>query len=61
MKALPALGKAAEFVRARDLTCRFPGCNAPAEYCDVDHTVAHPAWCDAPVTISIVCAENTTC
>ncbi|WP_419538768.1 hypothetical protein [Mycolicibacterium fortuitum] len=25
-----------EFIRWRDLTCRFPGCDAPAERCDVD-------------------------
>ncbi|MGI9162608.1 MAG: HNH endonuclease signature motif containing protein [Mycobacterium sp.] len=29
----------ADFVRCRDLTCRFPGCDKPAEVCDVDHTV----------------------
>lgn len=27
------------WVRCRDLTCRFPGCEHPAEDCDVDHTV----------------------
>ncbi len=26
------------FVQWRDLTCRFPGCDAPAEVCDIDHT-----------------------
>ena len=26
-----------EFIRWRDLTCRFPGCDAPAERCDIDH------------------------
>ncbi|TQR87174.1 HNH endonuclease [Mycobacterium hodleri] len=31
----------ADFVRCRDLTCRFPGCNAPATRCDLDHTVPH--------------------
>ncbi|MFM8597776.1 MAG: DUF222 domain-containing protein [Mycobacterium sp.] len=30
----------AEFVRARDLTCRFPHCDVPAELCDLDHTTA---------------------
>jgi hypothetical protein len=29
----------ARFVRARDMTCRFPGCDHPAEYCDLDHTI----------------------
>ena len=28
-------------VCARDLTCRFTGCDRPAEYCDVDHTVPY--------------------
>lgn len=27
------------WVRCRDLMCRFPGCEHPAEECDVDHTV----------------------
>lgn len=29
----------ADFVRFRDLTCRFPGCDKPATECDLDHTV----------------------
>jgi hypothetical protein len=32
----------ADFVRCRDLTCRFPGCDQPAEVCDLDHTVPFP-------------------
>ena len=39
----------AEFIRWRDMTCRFPGCDAPAAVCDVDHTVALPARCDPSV------------
>ena len=31
----------AEFVRCRDLTCRWPGCDAPASACDLDHTLAY--------------------
>lgn len=31
-----------EFVRARDLTCRAPGCDRPAAVCDVDHTIPFP-------------------
>lgn len=30
-----------DFVRARDLTCRAPGCDRPATHCDVDHTIPH--------------------
>ncbi|MFA5709369.1 DUF222 domain-containing protein [Mycolicibacterium sp.] len=29
----------ATWVRARDQTCRFPGCHTPAERCDLDHTI----------------------
>ncbi len=29
----------AEFIRWRDLTCRWPGCDRPAEKSDIDHTV----------------------
>jgi len=31
----------AEFVRCRDLTCRFPGCDRPATTCDLDHTIPY--------------------
>ncbi|MDG4663920.1 HNH endonuclease signature motif containing protein [Mycobacterium sp. 236(2023)] len=34
--------KLAAFIRARDLFCRFPGCDVPAERCDIDHVVPHP-------------------
>jgi len=33
----------AEFIRLRDLTCRFPGCDVPADKCDIDHTVPYQA------------------
>ncbi len=33
----------ADFVRARDLTCRAPGCDRPATDCDLDHTVPYAA------------------
>jgi hypothetical protein len=31
-----------EFVRLRDLTCRFPNCDQPAQRCDVDHAIPWP-------------------
>ncbi len=31
----------ADFVRCRDLTCRWPGCDRPASDCDVDHTIPY--------------------
>ena len=41
---LAALDDAAlvDFVRCRDLTCRWPGCDKPAYGCDLDHTVPYP-------------------
>jgi hypothetical protein len=31
----------ADFVRCRDLTCRWPGCDQQAINCDVDHTIPY--------------------
>jgi Domain of unknown function (DUF222) len=33
----------ADFVRCRDLTCRWPGCDVPAAQCDIDHSIPHAA------------------
>ncbi|UXA07100.1 HNH endonuclease [Mycobacterium sp. SMC-2] len=33
----------ADFVRCRDLTCRWPGCDVPAIGCDIDHTIPYAA------------------
>jgi hypothetical protein len=33
----------ADFVRCRDLTCRFPGCRRAADLCDIDHTTPYDA------------------
>jgi Domain of unknown function (DUF222) len=33
----------ADFVRCRDLTCRWPGCDRPAADCDLDHTIPYAA------------------
>lgn len=32
----------ADFIRCRDVTCRFPGCDVPATEADIDHTVPYP-------------------
>jgi hypothetical protein len=45
--------KLADFVRCRDLTCRFPGCSEPADHTDIDHTIAWP--------IGPTCASNLKC
>lgn len=45
--------KLADFVRCRDLTCRFPGCDEPAFRCDLDHTIPYP--------VGPTCASNLAC
>ena len=45
----------AEFVRLRDLTCRFPGCDMPAEVCDIDHTVPFPSGPTHPSNLKLLC------
>jgi hypothetical protein len=45
----------AEFLRFRDLTCRFPGCDEPAEVCDIDHTVPFPLGPTHPSNLKLLC------
>ncbi|MCV7253236.1 DUF222 domain-containing protein [Mycobacterium hackensackense] len=45
----------AQFVRTRDLTCRFPGCAVRAEYCDLDHTVPWPGGPTHPSNLKCLC------
>jgi hypothetical protein len=45
--------KLADFVRCRDMTCRFPGCDEPAHRCDLDHTIPYP--------VGPTCASNLGC
>ena len=48
----------AEFIRCRDLTCRFPGCDAPAEVCDIDHTVPWPHGPTHPSNLKLACRHH---
>lgn len=47
-----------EFVRFRDLTCRFPNCDVPAESCDIDHTVPWPFGPTHPSNLKCVCRKD---
>ncbi|OBI84559.1 HNH endonuclease signature motif containing protein, partial [Mycobacterium sp. E740] len=47
--------KAARFVRMRDMTCRFPGCDRPAELCDIDHTTPYPVGATHPSNTKCLC------
>jgi len=48
----------ADYVRWRDLTCRAPGCNKPAEFCDIDHTVPHPHGPTHASNLKCLCREH---
>ncbi|MFC3774088.1 DUF222 domain-containing protein [Mycolicibacterium holsaticum] len=43
------------FVRLRDMTCRFPGCDRPAQYCDIDHTVPYPVGLTHASNLACLC------
>ena len=45
-------------VKARDLTCRFPGCHARAEYFDCDHIIAHPTGATCPDNLAGLCRRH---
>jgi hypothetical protein len=44
-----------EFIRCRDLTCRFPGCDKAAQFCDLDHTVPYPVGPTHPSNLKCLC------
>ncbi|KLO26680.1 HNH endonuclease signature motif containing protein [Mycobacterium haemophilum] len=46
------------FVRCRDLTCRFPNCDRPADFCDVDHTVPYPRGRTHPSNLKCLCRKH---
>ncbi|MFG1930254.1 DUF222 domain-containing protein [Mycobacterium sp. NPDC048908] len=48
----------AEFVRMRDLYCRAPGCDVPADRCDLDHTIPYPMGPTHPSNIKCLCRTN---
>lgn len=48
----------ARFVRARDLTCRFPGCAMPAEFCDIDHVIPYPVGPTHPSNMACLCRKH---
>jgi hypothetical protein len=48
----------ADFVRCRDLTCRFPGCDRAAEQADIDHTVPWPLGPTHPSNLKLLCRRH---
>ncbi len=50
--------KLEQFIRCRDLTCRFPGCEEPAEFCDLDHTIPYPVGPTHPSNLKCLCRKH---
>jgi hypothetical protein len=50
--------KTLEFLRWRDLTCRWPGCDKPARTSDIDHTVPYPAGPTHPSNTKAYCRTH---
>jgi hypothetical protein len=50
--------KLAEFVRCRDLTCRFPGCTKPATLTDIDPTIPRPYGPTCASNLKCLCRER---
>ncbi|WP_369741793.1 HNH endonuclease signature motif containing protein [Mycobacterium servetii] len=46
------------FIRCRDLTCRFPGCDRPAEFADIDHTIPYPLGPTHPSNLKCLCRKH---
>jgi hypothetical protein len=45
-------------VKARDGTCRFPGCTVRAARCDVDHVIAHPRGPTEQANLMCLCRHH---
>lgn len=46
------------FVRMRDLTCRFPMCDVPADRCDIDHAIPWPFGPTHPSNLRCECRKH---
>ncbi|MGH3734719.1 MAG: DUF222 domain-containing protein [Micromonosporaceae bacterium] len=48
----------ADRVKARDQTCRFPGCRHRADRCDLDHTVPFPDGATSLANLGTLCRHH---
>jgi hypothetical protein len=46
------------FIRCRDMTCRFPDCDRPAEFADIDHTVPYPYGPTQASNLKCLCRKH---
>jgi hypothetical protein len=45
-------------IKARDLTCRWPGCTRPARRCDTDHRIPWPAGATEACNLQCLCRTH---
>ncbi|MDQ3450752.1 MAG: HNH endonuclease [Actinomycetota bacterium] len=45
-------------IRARDGTCRYPGCRRTARRCDLDHTIPHPDGLTVAGNLAALCRRH---
>lgn len=62
-EAVPELGyrpsaELERFIRCRDMRCRFPGCDHPAEFADIDHTVPYPLGPTHASNLKCLCRKH---
>jgi hypothetical protein len=48
----------ARLVRAREPSCRMPGCSRPAEQCDLDHAVPYPQGPTSAANLGPLCRRH---
>ncbi|MDZ4264923.1 MAG: DUF222 domain-containing protein [Mycobacterium sp.] len=48
----------AEFIRVRDMFCRFPNCDVPADRCDIDHVKPWPLGPTHPSNLNCKCRTH---
>ncbi|GJF08077.1 hypothetical protein NGTWS0302_31400 [Mycolicibacterium cyprinidarum] len=48
----------AEFIRVRDMFCRFPNCDVPADRCDIDHVIPWPLGPTHPSNLNCKCRTH---
>jgi hypothetical protein len=48
----------ADFIKARDRTCRFPGCTRPARRSDIDHQVPWPTGATCNTNCACLCRKH---
>jgi hypothetical protein len=52
----PPTAPLAEYVRERDQTCRFPGCQRKATSCEIDHVIPWPTGTTSRNNLACLCA-----